>query len=132
MLRRLHDAGELTRDQLSDLYAREIGRIKATTSSGGNFYAAHKARVGTRLTAAVLESTWEGRSPFTEAFRLLDVKSVHALEKLGRAAGVVGKSGLRPLKEPREIKVGAGLRSPDHRSNVLIHVRGGRRPPGRR
>jgi hypothetical protein len=34
---------------------------------------------------AVLESTWEGRSSFTDAFRMLGARSVETLNRLGAA-----------------------------------------------
>jgi len=36
----------------------------------------------------VLSSTWEGRSTFTEAFRLLGCRNVKTLESLGDSLGM--------------------------------------------
>ena len=47
--------------------------------SGGDFYPTPGARVGQRFAHAVVASTLEGRSSFTEAFRLLGLKKMSTL-----------------------------------------------------
>lgn len=91
MLRRLHDAGAMSREEMGRLYAVEVARFRALREKGGgggDFYATQRARIGTRFVRAVLESTWEGRSSFTEAFQMLGAKSTDTLDKLGVAVGL--------------------------------------------
>lgn len=95
VLRRMHDAGRLTREQHAAAYRKEAARLSAlmharkeTGESGGNFYYTANYRLSTRFASAVIASTWEGRSTFTEAFRLLGCRSVKTLENLARSIGL--------------------------------------------
>lgn len=91
VLRRMHDAGGLTRAELWEAYAAERARIAALPSrkdGGGDFYLTQGARLSRRFARAVVTSTWEGRSSFTEAFRLLGVKKVETLRSLGTSLGI--------------------------------------------
>jgi Zn-dependent peptidase ImmA (M78 family) len=75
ILRRMHDAGGLTRPQFRAAYAAEVARLPALpTGSGGNFYLTLGARASKRFARALVVSTLEGRSSFTEALRLLGFK----------------------------------------------------------
>lgn len=86
ILRRAHDAGGLTREELQQAYAAEIGRLrKPPKGSGGNFYLTQAARVSKRFARALVVSTFEGRSSFTEAFRLLGFKKMATLRALGHS-----------------------------------------------
>jgi Zn-dependent peptidase ImmA (M78 family) len=91
VLRRIHDAGRMSRKAFWVAYDEEIDRLRgiaALSSRGGNFYSTTVARVSERFARAVLASTWEGRSTFTEAFRLLGCRSVRTLERLGDSVGM--------------------------------------------
>jgi Zn-dependent peptidase ImmA (M78 family)/transcriptional regulator with XRE-family HTH domain len=89
ILRRIHDAGGLTREQLWEAYEAEIQRLRATpTGSGGDFYLTLSARVSKRFARALVVSTLEGRSSFTEAFRLLGFKKMATFRDLGHSLGV--------------------------------------------
>ena len=46
------------------------------------------ARVGKRFARAIVVSTWEGRSSFTEAFRLLGVKKMESFRGLSASLGM--------------------------------------------
>lgn len=89
VLRRIHDAGGLTRDELWHAYDQELNRLQGIPrTSGGNFYLTTVARVSKRFARAVVTSTWEGRSSFTEAFHLLGFKKMTTFRELGQSVGV--------------------------------------------
>jgi len=91
VLRRIHDVGELTSDQLLNEYDRELQRLRdLPRGGGGNFYLTTAARVSRRFARAVVTSTWEGRASFTEAFHLLGFKKMSTFHKLGQRLGVAG------------------------------------------
>lgn len=89
ILRRLHDAGGLTRDALWSAYGEELARLRALPrGSGGNFYLTLGARVSKRFARALVVSTLEGRTSFTESFRLLGVKKLSTFQDVGHSLGV--------------------------------------------
>lgn len=89
ILRRIHDAGGMTRDQLWAEYEAELARLRRIDRpSGGDFYLTTAARVGKRFARAVVTAALEGRSSFTEAFRLLGFKKMSTFHELGVSLGV--------------------------------------------
>ena len=89
VLRRIHDAGGLTTDQFWREYRRELERLRALPAGdGGNFYLTLGARASKRFARALVVSTLEGRSSFTEAFRLLGLKKLATFQELGHSLGV--------------------------------------------
>ena len=89
ILRRMHDAGGLTRAQFRAAYDEELARLQALrTGDGGNFYLTLGARVSKRFARAVVVSTLEGRSSFTEAFRLLGFSKMSTFRELGQKLGL--------------------------------------------
>jgi len=89
ILRRINDAGGLTRAELREAYETEIERLRAIPKgSGGDFYLTLGARVSKRFARALVLSTLEGRSSFTEAFRLLGFKKMATFRDLGHSLGV--------------------------------------------
>ena len=83
VLRRLHDAGFLSRPALRDAYDDELERIRSIDrGSGGNFYTTHTVRVGKRFARSLIVSTLEGRTLYKEAFRLLGFAKVETFNKL--------------------------------------------------
>jgi len=89
VLRRIHDVGGLTSDQLWKEFERERARlISIDKGSGGNFYLTQAARVSKRFARALIASTWEGRSSFTEAFRLLGVKKMETFRGFEDSLGM--------------------------------------------
>jgi Zn-dependent peptidase ImmA (M78 family) len=88
ILRRMRDAG-LNVARFHDAYDDEIERLRAlSTGSGGNFYLTLGARASKRFARALVVSTLEGRSSFTEAFRLLGFKKMATFRELGRNLGL--------------------------------------------
>ena len=89
VLRRIHDAGALSRGELWSAYDDELARLRGLSKgSGGNFYLTLGARVSKRFARALVESTLEGRTGFTEAFGMLGVKKMDTFNELGRKLGV--------------------------------------------
>jgi Zn-dependent peptidase ImmA (M78 family) len=83
VLRRMFDAGRLSRSEFHEEYEAELTRIAAQPrGSGGDFYLTQPARASRRFVAALVESTFEGRTSFTEAFRLLGIKKAATLRGL--------------------------------------------------
>lgn len=90
ILRRMHDAGAITREQLWNAYKAEVDRLRAIPrGSGGNFYLTLGARVSKRFARALVAHTLEGHSSFTEAFHLLGVKKMATFRDLGHSLGMV-------------------------------------------
>ncbi len=89
ILRRIHDLGGLTREQLWDEYRRELKRlIGVSRKGGGDFYRTQPARVSKRFARALFVSTFEGQTSFTEAFRMLGLKKMETFRELGHRIGV--------------------------------------------
>jgi hypothetical protein len=89
ILRRIHDVGGLTREQLCEAYEAELQRLrKIPKGSGGDFDCTLGARVSKRFARALVVSTLERRSSFTEAFRLLGFKKMATFHDLGHSLGV--------------------------------------------
>lgn len=89
ILRRIHDAGGLTREEFWQAYEEELERLRAIPKgSGGDFYLTLGARASKRFARALVVSTLEGRSSFTEAFRLLGLKKMVTFHDLGRSLGL--------------------------------------------
>jgi Zn-dependent peptidase ImmA (M78 family) len=83
ILRRMADAGGLTRAQLREYYETELQRMaELPQASGGNFYLTLGARASKRFTRALVVSTLEGRSSYTEALRLLGFKKMSTFREL--------------------------------------------------
>lgn len=92
ILRRLYDARRLSREQFWSAYDDEFKRLReiilTQARGGGNYYLATAARVSRRFAHAVIAATFEGRTTFTEAFRLLGCRKTSTLQELGREVGV--------------------------------------------
>ena len=89
ILRRIHDAGGLSRQQFWDAYEAELERLRVVPrGSGGDFYLTLGARAGKTFARALVISTLEGRTSFTEAFRLLGFKKMATFRELGQSLGV--------------------------------------------
>ncbi len=89
VLRRIHDAGGLGCSEYWAAYGAELARLSELAKGrGGNFYSNVGARVSKRLARALVVSTLEGRTAFTESFRLLGVKRMATFKELGRSLGV--------------------------------------------
>jgi Zn-dependent peptidase ImmA (M78 family) len=91
ILRRIHDAGGLTREELWECYEQELARLsEIPRGSGGNFYLTQAARVSKRFARALVVSTLEGQTLHRDAFRMLGFSKLRTFHKLGRSLGVMG------------------------------------------
>ena len=89
ILRRIHDAGGLSREAFGQAYEEEVARLHALPrGSGGDFYLTLGARASKTFARALVSSTLEGRTPFTEAFRLLGFKKMATFRAGGHSLGV--------------------------------------------
>lgn len=90
ILRRLHDAGKLTREELWQAYNKEVDRLLAISKKGGgNFYLTLPARVSRRFAQALVISTLEGQTLHRDAFRLLGFRKYTTFRELGYQLGVL-------------------------------------------
>lgn len=90
ILRRIYDAGHLTEKELWTAYREELKRLQAIPKgSGGNFYWTQSTRLSKRFAGALVSSTLEGHTSFTEAFRMLGIKKMATFHELGHSLGVV-------------------------------------------
>ena len=89
ILRRIHDAGILTRKAFRSAYIEELERLKSLrTGDGGNFYLTLGARVSQRFARAIVASTLEGQTSFSESFRLLGFRRMETFNKLTHNLGL--------------------------------------------
>jgi Zn-dependent peptidase ImmA (M78 family) len=90
ILRRLFDAKKLSREAYWAAYHQELQRLSTKAAgSGGDFYRTLGVRASKRFARAVVMSALEGRSPFTEAFRLLGFRKMSTFNELAHSLGVV-------------------------------------------
>jgi len=89
ILRRIHDAGGLTRDQLWEGYHEELARLRAMPrGSGGDFYLTLAARVSKRFARALVVSTLEGQTLYRDSLRMLGFSKISTFHELGRNLGM--------------------------------------------
>ncbi|MGI8433201.1 MAG: ImmA/IrrE family metallo-endopeptidase [Nocardioidaceae bacterium] len=91
VLRRVHDAGHLPWSDYQAAYRTELDRVLelvADRASGGNFYNTQPVRVGKRFARALITSTLEGRTLYTDAFAMLGFKKVSTFNELATRLGV--------------------------------------------
>jgi len=90
ILRRIHDAGGLTREEFWHEYEKELKRLLAISKkSGGNFWLTQASRVSKRFARALVVSTLEGQTVHRDAFRMLGFAKLETFQKLGRSLGVM-------------------------------------------
>ncbi len=89
ILRRIHDAGGLTKEEFWEAYRGEVARLRAMPrGTGGNFYLTQAARVSKRFATALVISTREGQTLYRDAFRMLGFSKQSTFLELGRSLGV--------------------------------------------
>lgn len=89
VLRRIHDVGGLTREQLWRAYQEELERLLAISrGSGGDFYLTQAARVSKRFARALVVSTLEGQTLYRDALRMLGFSKLSTFHELGHSLGV--------------------------------------------
>jgi Zn-dependent peptidase ImmA (M78 family) len=90
ILRRIYDAGGLTRAELWEAYRAELSRLRElqTKGGGGDFYLTPGVRVGKRFARALVGSTLEGQTLHRDAFRLLGFSKLSTFRELANSLGV--------------------------------------------
>jgi len=89
ILRRVHDAGVLSKAAYFRAYDEELSRLLSIDrGSGGNFYLTQAARAGKRFSRALIASTLEGQTLFRDAFRMLGISKSETFQELGKSLGV--------------------------------------------
>ncbi len=89
ILRRMHDAGGLSKKAFWAGYKDELARLtEVTKSSGGDFYKNLPVRASKRFARAVVVSTLEGQTLHRDAFRLLGFRKVETFRELSHSLGV--------------------------------------------
>lgn len=89
VLRRIHDAGALTREAFWRAYDAELERLRAMPAgTGGNFYLSVPVRVSRRFARALVGSTLEGQTLYRDALRMLGFSKMKTFDELGRKLGV--------------------------------------------
>jgi Zn-dependent peptidase ImmA (M78 family) len=91
-LRRLFDARFIDQATLWQHYREEQERLRTLNergSGGGDFYRSLGARTSKRFARAIVSSTLEGFTPFSEAFSLLGVRKTATFYEAARELGVV-------------------------------------------
>ena len=89
ILRRIHDAGFISKPVFAEAFDAELDRLRdRAKGSGGNLYLTQAVRASKRFTRALLASTLEGQTLFRDAMRLLGVSKVETFHKLGHSLSV--------------------------------------------
>lgn len=93
ILRRMLETQMLTRDQFFPAYREERERLRrlprSDGSSGGSFYNTAPVRSSKRFTRAILRSTLEGETVYTEAFAMLGTHRSESIRNLAFATGAI-------------------------------------------
>jgi Zn-dependent peptidase ImmA (M78 family)/transcriptional regulator with XRE-family HTH domain len=91
VLRRIYDAGLMTRAKFQTAYPVELSRVldlAARRGDGGNFYNTQPVRISKKFARALISDTTEGRTLYRDAFRLIGSKKLSTFEELGQRLGV--------------------------------------------
>jgi len=90
VLRRIHDAGGLSRKAFWQAYREELNRLREIqkAGSGGDFYLTLGVRVGKRFARALVANTLEGQTLHRDAFRLLGFSKLSTFRELAHSLGV--------------------------------------------
>ena len=91
VLRRIHDAGWITRTELEAAYEEELERVlnlEPRGGDGGNYYNTLRVWVSERFARAVVIDTLEGRTLYRDAFRMLGFRKQATFDQLTTELGV--------------------------------------------
>lgn len=91
VLRRIHELDFLSWEEYRSAYRSELQRVislERTASGGGNFYNNLLVKVSKPFACAVITSTLEGRTLYTDAFRMLGIKKLGTFHRLSDHLGI--------------------------------------------
>jgi len=91
VLRRIHELDFLSWEDYRSAYQSELQRVivpERTGSGGGNFYNNLLVKVSNPFARAVVTSTLEGRTLYTDAFRMLGIKKLSTFNRLSDHLGI--------------------------------------------
>ena len=91
VLRRLSDRELISDSTFERRYQAEQERFQASASEkagGGDFYRTQASRFSNQFLTALIESTFEGRTPYRDALRLLKLSKVETFKQLARELSV--------------------------------------------
>lgn len=91
IIRRIYDAGGISKDRMWDTYYAEYARLMKIKprGGGGDFYLTETARVGRRFAQAIVLNTLEGQTLYRDAFHLLGFSKLETFKTLGEHVGVL-------------------------------------------
>jgi len=90
ILRRILDAGRISRERFQRAYAAEVVRLtERPRAGGGDFHLTQPARLSRRFARALITSTLEGQTMFRDAFHLLGISKEKTFRELGRTLEVL-------------------------------------------
>jgi Zn-dependent peptidase ImmA (M78 family) len=90
ILRRLLDLKAIDRDEFRETYQRELRKLTPTrVSGGGDFYLTQAVRLSRRFAKALIASTLEGHTLFTDAFQMLGISKDKTFRELGTQLEVI-------------------------------------------
>ncbi|MCH7226183.1 ImmA/IrrE family metallo-endopeptidase [Haloferula sp. A504] len=82
IIRRLHDIGQINRNQFKAWYEERLDQhADSPRASGGDFYRNQPGRIGPRFSRALVASTLEGRTLIRDALSLLGFSKVETFRK---------------------------------------------------
>ena len=89
VLRRVHETGYLTWDEYRRAYQTEYEQaMEKVSGPGGDFYNTQPVRVSRTFAQAVIASTLEGHTSYTDAFQMLGFKKTSTFYELADRLGV--------------------------------------------
>ena len=88
VLRRLLDLGWIDRERFDDAWQRQASRSRAAKGGGGEFYGTAFSRLSKSFARAVIADTLEGRTRYTDAFRMLGVRNPATLDRMASKLGL--------------------------------------------
>lgn len=92
VLRRIHEAEFISREEFRIAYRSELERVLEIagdrTGGGGNFYNTQPVRVSKTFARAVITDTLTGRTTYSDAFRMLGLKKTSTFNQLAQHLGV--------------------------------------------
>jgi Zn-dependent peptidase ImmA (M78 family) len=91
VLIRAKESGAIGNSEFEELYRSEMEAAEqaSKTEGGGDFYRTQRSRLGGRFASAVIASTLEGGTSYTEAFGLLGIRKLETFNELARKLGVL-------------------------------------------